>query len=83
MLHRRYFFCGQKGRGNEVGETKQRGKGTKKLMTISDNAGIPIAVHVASASPHEVNLAEATVSKCFIADEKPEHLVLGGKAYYR
>jgi transposase len=80
MLHRRYIYCGQK-RGNEIGrETKQRGQGTK-LMATSDNAGIPIAVHVASASPHEVTLAEATVStKCFVADEKPEHLV-GDKAY--
>jgi hypothetical protein len=50
------------------------------MAIISDNAGLPIAVHVASTSPHEVTLAEATVSKYFVADEKPEHLV-GDRAY--
>ena len=50
-------------------------------MAISDSAGLPVSVYVASASPHEVTtLAEATVSKCFVAGEKPEHLV-GDKAY--
>ena len=49
-------------------------------MAISDSTGLPISIHIASASPHEVSLAEATVSKCFIIDKKPEHLV-GDKAY--
>jgi transposase len=48
-------------------------------MAISDSAGLPVAVHVASASPHEVTLAEKTVSQCFVAD-KPERLI-GDKAY--
>jgi hypothetical protein len=51
-------------------------------MTISDNAGLPISIYVTSvASPHEVTLAEATISKCFVSNEKPEHLI-GDKAYY-
>ena len=49
-------------------------------MAISDSAGLPVSVYVAPASPHEVTLAEATVSKCFVANEKPEHLV-GDRAY--
>jgi transposase len=49
-------------------------------MAISYNAGIPVSVYVASASPHEVTLAETTISKCFVADEKPERLI-GDKAY--
>lgn len=50
-------------------------------MAISDNAdGLPISIHITSASPHEVTLAEATLSKCFITDEKPERLI-GDKAY--
>jgi transposase len=64
-------------------ETKQRGKGTKKLMTISDNAGIPISVYITStASPHNevTTLTEATVSKCFVFNEKPERII-GDKAY--
>jgi hypothetical protein len=54
-------------------------------MAISDSAGLPISVHITStASPHHeaTTLTEATLStKCFVADEKPEHLVVGDKAY--
>jgi hypothetical protein len=39
-----------------VGKTK-RGKGTK-LMALADGSGLPISVHVTSASPHEVTLVE-------------------------
>jgi transposase len=52
-------------------------------MAISDNAdGLPISVHITStASPHhEVTFAEATVSKCFVSNEKPERII-GDKAY--
>jgi hypothetical protein len=67
-----------------VGKTK-RGKGTKKLRAISDSTdGLLIAIHIAStASPHHevTTLAEPTLSKCFVADEKPEHLV-EDRAYY-
>src|SRR5213594_2374380 len=49
-------------------------------MAISDSAGIPIAINIASASPHEVTLAEQTVAKYFVADEKPARLI-GDKAY--
>jgi transposase len=64
-----------------VGKTK-RGKGTKKLRAVAaDSAdGLPISIYIASASPHEVTLAEATLSKCFVTDEKPERLI-GDKAY--
>jgi hypothetical protein len=56
-------------------------------MAISDNAdGLPaVSVYITStASPHHevITLAEATLStKCFVTDEKPEHLVVGDKAY--
>jgi hypothetical protein len=53
-------------------------------MAISDNAdGLPISVYVASASPHHevTTLAEATLSKCFVSNEKPERLICGDKAY--
>ena len=42
-----------------VGKTK-RGKGTK-IMAITDAAGLAVAAHVESASPHEVKLVEATI----------------------
>jgi transposase len=74
-------FIVAKKRGNEIGRATKRGKGTK-LMAISDNVGLPISIHIASASPHEVTLAEATLSKCFVtANEKPERLIGEDKAY--
>ena len=48
-------------------------------MAISDDASIPVSVHVASATPHEVTLAEETITKCFVTD-KPGRLI-GDKAY--
>ena len=48
-------------------------------MAIADRSGLPIAIHVDSASPHEVTLVEQTLDACFIP-EQPEHLI-GDKAY--
>jgi hypothetical protein len=57
-----------------VGKTK-RGKGSK-IVAIADRTGLPVSVHVLSASPHEVTLAESTLAARFFADE-PERLILG------
>lgn len=48
-------------------------------MAIADGAGLPLAIHVASASPHEVTRVDATLAACFV-DEQPERLI-GDKAY--
>ena len=48
-------------------------------MAVADSNGLPVSIHIASASPHEVTLAEETVAKCFVAD-KPARLI-GDKAY--
>ena len=48
-------------------------------MAITDAAGLPIAVHVASASPHEVTLVERTLEERFII-RLPERII-GDKAY--
>jgi transposase len=48
-------------------------------MAISDGHGLPLAVHVASASPHETKLVEPTLERCFLA-EAPERLI-GDRAY--
>jgi len=48
-------------------------------MAVADASGVPLAVHVASASPHAVTLVEATLDRCFI-NELPERLI-GDKAY--
>ncbi len=63
--------------GGCVGKTK-RGKGTK-LMAMADSSGFPVAVHAASASPHEVTLVKETLRHGFIG-EKP-NLLLGDRAY--
>ena len=60
-----------------MGKTK-RGKGTK-LMVIADAHGLPLAVHTASASPHEVTLVEATLDETFTLG-RPRRLV-GDRAY--
>jgi transposase len=48
-------FAPAKRGGAGVGKTK-RGKGSK-IMAIADRQGRPVAVHVESATPHEVNVA--------------------------
>jgi transposase len=48
-------------------------------MAISDGHGLPLAVLVASASPHETKLVEATLEERFFAD-LPERLI-GDRAY--
>ena len=60
-----------------MGPTK-RGKGTK-IMVIADKSSLPVAVHVVSASPHEVTLVEETVARRF-TKENPG-LLIGDKAY--
>ena len=48
-------------------------------MVVADNASLPLAVHAASASPHEVTLVGETLAQVFTA-ERPERLI-GDKAY--
>jgi len=76
ILHRRQLQFGEK-RGSAVGPTR-RGKGSK-IMAISDGHGLPLAVHVASASPHETKLVEPTIERRFLA-ETPQRLI-GDRAY--
>ena len=60
-----------------MGKTK-RGKGTK-LMVIADASGIPVAVHTASASPHEVTLVQATLDETFTLGRPGR--IIGDRAY--
>ena len=46
-------------RGDAVGKTKV-GKGTKVMM-VTDGDGLPLSIHIASAQPHEIRLAEETL----------------------
>ena len=48
-------------------------------MAIADGNGLPIAISVGSATPHEVKLVESTLMEC-MATEFPQRLI-GDKAY--
>jgi transposase len=48
-------------------------------MVVADNASLPLAIHAASASPHEVTLVGETLLQSFTS-EQPERLI-GDKAY--
>jgi transposase len=48
-------------------------------MVVEDNASLPLAIHAASASPHEVTLVGDTLLQSFVAAQ-PERLI-GDKAY--
>src|SRR5262249_58831548 len=75
-LHRRQLQFSEK-RGSAVGPTR-RGKGSK-IMAIADRHGLPVACSIASASPHETQLVEATVEQRFTR-AKPERMI-GDRAY--
>jgi transposase len=48
-------------------------------MAVADRAGLPLALWIESASPHEVTLVEKTLDQMLI-DEQPECLI-GDRAY--
>jgi transposase len=70
-------FAPAKRGGAAVGKTK-KGKGSK-IMAVVEAHGLPVAVTLDSATPHEVKLVEQTLAARFVEDT-PEHLV-GDKAY--
>lgn len=48
-------------------------------MAVSDEKSLPIAIHVESASPHEVSLVEATLAERFV--RKNPDCLIADKAY--
>jgi transposase len=70
-------FAPAKQGGASIGTTK-RGKGSK-IMAIADRQGLPVAVHVESATPHEVRLVHATLAERFVR-QLPKRLI-GDNAY--
>ena len=75
-FHRCHLQQRQKG-GSAVGPTR-RGKGSK-IMAIVDRHGLPLAVSMASASPQETKLVEATLQQRFLP-EVPQRMI-GDTAY--
>ena len=49
-------------------------------MAFSDGTSVPLALHAASASPHEVTLVGETLASAFLGEHHPERLI-GDKAY--
>jgi transposase len=70
-------FAPAKRGGLHVGKTK-RGKGSK-LMAVADGEGLPLAIMISSATPHEVTLVQSTLETRFV-EEMPTRLI-GDKAY--
>src|SRR6476619_944305 len=70
-VHRR-DLCQRQKKGRGVGKTK-RGKGTK-IMALADRAGLPVAITIASASPHETQLVEQTLMASFLPDN-PDRII--------
>jgi transposase len=48
-------------------------------MAIADRTGLPVALSVASASPHEVTLVEPTLARV-VTRQRPQRLI-GDRAY--
>jgi transposase len=48
-------------------------------MAIADALGLPVAIGIASASPHEITLVEETLDNAFIADVICK--LIGDRAY--
>lgn len=70
-------FVPAKRGGAGVGPT-ERGKRTR-IMAVADRRGVPIALSIHSASPHEVTLVEQTLATTFV-NGLPERLI-GDRAY--
>jgi transposase len=66
-LPRREFRARQKG-GSGVGNTKV-GKGSN-VMVVAEGHGLPIGLHVASAQPHESQLADVALATVRVPQQR-------------
>jgi hypothetical protein len=77
-------LCAGEQGGNAIGKTRV-GKGSQ-VMVVADGQGLPIGLHVASAQPHESQLAEAALATVRVPQARgrprtrPQELV-ADKAY--
>ena len=70
-------FASAKGGGDEIGPTR-RGKG-KKIMTIVDRHGLPLAVTTHAANHYEVTVVQLTFD-IYMIEARPANPI-GDKAY--
>ena len=76
VLYRRHLRGGQK-RG--AGWERPSGARVRRSRPLQTGAGLPVAIHTTSTSPHEVILVEATLAARFLA-ARPARLI-GDKVY--
>src|SRR6266849_935654 len=63
-----------------VARPRRRSTGAQQTRSAADRHGLPAACSIASASPHETQLVEATVEQRFTR-AKPRRMI-GDRAYY-
>lgn len=76
-LYRFDLWGGERKNGSGVGRTK-RGKGTK-LSAVAHSAGLPVAIHMTSANPHEFTLVKETL--CRRQDRATPRRIIGHLTY--
>ena len=76
-LRGRHIYAGEK-RGACVGKTK-RGKGTK-LLVVASSEGLPVGVHLASATQHETTMIEAALDHA-VLPSGGTHPLVADRAY--
>lgn len=61
-------LCARQKRGTGIGRTKV-GKGSK-VMVVADGNGLPIGLHIDSARPHEITLAQQTLETVYVPQSR-------------
>lgn len=69
MVHLDASFVPAKKGGTKVGKTKV-GKGSKVFSVVENKKGLPIALLVENANPHEINFAEKIVNEIRIPQRR-------------
>lgn len=77
-------LCSRKKGGSGIGKTKV-GKGSK-VMLVVDGHGLPIGLHLDSAQPHEITLADQTLKTIRVPQKRGRprtrpHALAADKAY--
>lgn len=85
MVHLDASFVSAKNGGTKVGKTKV-GKGSKISSIVENKKGLPIALLIENANPHEINFAEKIVNEIRIPQKrgapiKKPKLLVADKAY--
>ncbi|WP_169713767.1 transposase [Paludifilum halophilum] len=69
LIHLDAGFVPAKKGGTKVGKTKV-GKGSKVFSVVENKKGLPIALLVENANPHEINFAEKIINEIRILQRR-------------